>query len=256
MLGSIKGTITHKDDKYILVENAGLGYRVYVYGDTLLASTVGQDIHLFLYTHVREDAFDLYGFPSMPELSFFELLITVSGIGPRGALGILSVASVESLRRAIKSSDTGYLTKISGIGKKTAEKIALELRDKITGVVESDTTDNLDALEALQALGYRENDIREALRAVDPKDPTNTKIKEALKFLSDRKEMDYDKKGKTISGYGDDAYYTNVSMVSGGPKLEFVKDNVYYNLGIRTIKRGAVDTLESELMALGKKVLE
>ena len=186
MLGSIKGTVTHKDERYILVENAGLGYRVYVYGDTLLGSTLGQDIYLFLHTHVREDAFDLYGFPSMSELSFFELLITVSGIGPKGALGILSVASVESLKRAIKTSDTGYLTKISGIGKKTAEKIALELRDKITGVIESDTTDNLDAIEALQALGYREHDIREALRGIDPKQTTNNKIKEALKNLSNK----------------------------------------------------------------------
>ncbi|MFN4181260.1 MAG: Holliday junction branch migration protein RuvA [Candidatus Paceibacteria bacterium] len=186
MLGSIKGTITHKDEKYILVENAGLGYRVHVYGDTLAGSIIGENIHLFLHTHIREDAFDLYGFPSMSELSFFELLITVSGIGPKGALGILSVASVESLKRAVKSGDTGYLTKISGIGKKTAEKIALELRDKITGVVESDTTDNLDAIEALQALGYREHDIREALRTVDSKEPTNTKIKEALKMLSNK----------------------------------------------------------------------
>ncbi|MFM7089036.1 MAG: Holliday junction branch migration protein RuvA [Candidatus Paceibacterota bacterium] len=186
MLGSIKGIVTHKDEKYILIENAGLGYRVYAYGDTLLGSTVGENIHLFLHTHVREDAFDLYGFPSMSELSFFELLITVSGIGPKGALGILSVASVESLKRSIKTNDTGYLTKISGIGKKTAEKIALELRDKITGVVESDVTDNLDAIEALQALGYREHDIREALRGVDPKETTNNKIKEALKHLSNR----------------------------------------------------------------------
>ncbi len=123
--------------------------------------------------------------------------------------------------------------------------------------VENDRNDPPNIYEALSACGYKE-DGKQLIDQyfVDLEVRAKPTAKEALKFLSDRKEMDYDKKGKTISGYGDDAYYTNVSMVSGGPKLEFVKDNVYYNLGIRTIKRGAVDTLESELMALGKKVLE
>src|SRR3989344_777756 len=86
---------------------------------------------LWIHTHVREDLFDLYGFLDRQELEFFEMLINISGIGPKGALLILGVASIETLKKAISTGDTNYLTKISGIGKKTAEKIVIELRDKV-----------------------------------------------------------------------------------------------------------------------------
>lgn len=188
MLGSIKGTITWKNEKYLLVENAGLGYRIYTTNNTFLESEIGQSVYFFLHTHVREDAFDLYGFPSVSELSFFELLISVSGIGPKGALGILSVVSVDTLKHAIKSNDTSYLTKISGIGKKTAEKIALELRDKLDDISSTDSvhTSDLDVLEALKALGYREGDIREVLRNLESNEDTSSKIKQALKLLGNK----------------------------------------------------------------------
>jgi Holliday junction DNA helicase RuvA len=126
----------------------------------------------------------LYGFLDRQELEFFEMLINVSGIGPKGALSILSVASIETLKKAIGTGDTIYLTKISGIGKKTAEKIVIELRDKI----EVDKTGTslqgeLDALEALKSLGYSQNEAREALKKISPLTDTNTKIREALKIL-------------------------------------------------------------------------
>lgn len=186
MIGSIKGKITFKTDKFLIVETAGVGYKINVSPDTLskLKKTNG-DILFWTHTHVREDILNLYGFLDRQELEFFEMLINVSGIGPKGALGILGITSIETLKKAIKTSDVGYLTKISGIGKKTAEKIIIELRDKM-GEEKMSTSlqGELDALEALKSLGYSQNEAREALKKVSLDTNTNTKIREALKILS------------------------------------------------------------------------
>ncbi len=187
MFGSIRGKIIHRGEKHILVENNGIGYRISVLPELLLG--IGNELETFLYlhTHVREDAFDLYGFKDLKELSLFELLLGVSGIGPKGAMGILSVSGVETLTRSIKTGDLAYLNKISGIGKKTAEKIILELRDKLGKETLADGySNNLDVLEALKAIGYRENEVRDILKQLNPEADTNTKIKEALKFLGNK----------------------------------------------------------------------
>ena len=188
MIGSIKGKIILKTEKFLIVETAGVGYKISVSPDTLSkAKKTGEEIFLFIHTHVREDALDLYGFLDHQELEFFEMLINVSGIGPRSALAILGITSIETLRKAIGTGDTSYLTKISGIGRKTAEKIVIELRDKMgdekTG---SSLQGELDALEALKSLGYSQNQAREALKKVTPEANTNTKIREALKILGGR----------------------------------------------------------------------
>jgi Holliday junction DNA helicase RuvA len=196
MIGSISGKIILKTDKLLIVETGGVGYKISVSPDVLSkAGKIGDEIFLFIHTHVREDAFDLYGFLNQEELEFFEMLLNVSGIGPRSALAILGIASIETLRKAIGTGDTSYLTKISGIGKKTAERIVIELRDKI-GEEKSGSSlqGELDALEALKSLGYSQNEAREALKKVAEKDITasggtppeavaNTKIREALKIL-------------------------------------------------------------------------
>lgn len=166
MIGSINGKIILKTDKFMIVEAAGVGYKVNVSLDVLSkAGKLGEQIMLWVHTHVREDAFDLYGFLNREELEFFEMLLNVSGIGPRSALAILGIASIETLRKAIGTGDISYLTKISGIGKKTAEKIVIELRDKV-GEEKSGTSlqGELDALEALKSLGYSQNEAREALK--------------------------------------------------------------------------------------------
>lgn len=148
------------------------------------SSGAGGETMLWIHTHVREDVLDLYGFLDYSELEFFEMLISVSGIGPKGALAILGVTSIETLRKAIGTGDTSYLTKISGIGKKTAEKIVIELRDKIgTELKGSSLQGELDALEALKSLGYAQNEIREALKKISSDTDTSTKIREALKIL-------------------------------------------------------------------------
>jgi len=185
MIGSIKGNITLTKERFVVVETCGVGYKIHVSPETIVEAQKKQEVLFWVHTHVREDAFDLYGFLNYEELEFFEMLINVSGIGPKGALTILGVASINTLKKAIHTGDLAYLTKISGIGKKTAEKMLIELRDKIS----KDTTDQgslkheLDALEALKALGYSQQEAREALKNISPEADTNTKIKEALKKL-------------------------------------------------------------------------
>src|SRR3990167_11292585 len=185
MIGSIKGKIIFKKEKFIILDVSGVGYKINVSTDTL-SKTQKQDkeVFFFIHTHVREDALDLYGFLDYSELEFFEMLISVSGIGPKGALTILGVTSIETLRKAIGTGDISYLTKISGIGKKTAEKIVIELRDKIGEEKEgSSLQGELDAMEALKSLGYSQSEVREALKKIAPDLDTNKKIREALKVL-------------------------------------------------------------------------
>lgn len=191
MIGSIRGKIILKTEKFLIVETAGVGYKISVSPDTLSkTSKIGEEIMLWIHTHVREDALDLYGFKDKQELEFFEMLINVSGIGPKGALAILGITSIETLRKAIGTGDTSYLTKISGIGRKTAEKIVIELRDKLaSGISEKSGTSlqgELDALEALKSLGYSQNEARGALKKVSSDANINTKIREALKILGGR----------------------------------------------------------------------
>jgi len=185
MIGSIRGKIILKKEKFLIVEVGGIGYKINVSPNALSKTQkLNDEVFLFIHTHVREDSLDLYGFLNYQELEFFEMLIGVSGIGPKGALAILGIATIETLKRAIGTGDTSYLTKISGIGKKTAEKIVIELRDKM-GEVEkgSSMQGELDALEALKSLGYSQNEAREALKKVSPDSNTNTKIREALKIM-------------------------------------------------------------------------
>ena len=174
------------DPGFVVLNVAGVGYKVYVPIETAGGASVGDEISLWTHLVVRETALDLYGFEDRESVDFFELLIGVSGIGPKGALGILSIAPVSSLKDAISAGETSYLTKVSGIGKKNAEKIVLELRDKV-GLATSSGEElraGSDAIEALMALGYTQKESREALKIV-PDEATNTsdKVTAALKVL-------------------------------------------------------------------------
>jgi holliday junction DNA helicase RuvA len=192
MISRLTGTILETTDKYAIIDVHGVGYTVYATPDTLtyLAGTVSTMV--YTYQVVREDALDLYGFTSAEDLNFFELLISVSGIGPRSALGILAITSVESLATAIATGDTGYLTKVSGIGRKTAEKIVLELRDKLQAHRRTDETSSTmraesDVIEALKSLGYSQNEARDAVKNIPASiEGANARIKEALKILGSK----------------------------------------------------------------------
>ena len=188
MIGTISGTVRYKDVHVLIVDVGGVGYKVSVSIDTALDAFVGKPIFLWTYLAVRENALDLFGFVDKDGLDLFELLIGISGIGPKTALGILNVATPAMLRQAVANEDTSYLTKVSGIGKKNAEKIVLELRDKLVTTV-ADKNTNMrsegDVMEALLSLGYAERDIREALKKM-PKDIEGAaeRVKQALKILS------------------------------------------------------------------------
>jgi holliday junction DNA helicase RuvA len=187
MISQLKGIITHKELLYVILDVSGVGYKVHVSPETSEGLSVGEDAHLWTHLAVRENALDLYGFIEKEGVDFFEMLISISGIGPKSAMSILSITSVQNLASAISSGDTAYLTKVSGIGKKNANKIVLELQDKL-GVSDSvgshQIKEESEAIEALKTLGYSTKEARDALKRVDP-DLTTTqeKIKSALKNL-------------------------------------------------------------------------
>lgn len=186
MISKIEGVVWDVNEKFLIVGVGGIGLKVYGTTEAREVAHKGANISLFTHLAVREDALDLYGFIMEEELKFFELLISISGIGPKTALNVLNVSSVTSLKRAITSNDTSHLTKVSGIGKKIAEKIVLELKDKVGLHDESDISlrDEIDAVEALKALGYSQRDAREALKEVEKNiTKTGDRIKEALRIL-------------------------------------------------------------------------
>src|SRR3972149_8458675 len=188
MISKISGKIILKTDKFVVIDVGGIDYKIGVSTDTLAKIKNKEEVSLWTHLHVREDALDLYGFEDLSELEFFEMLIGISGIGPKSALGIIGVAPVGALKKAIASGDNSYLTKVSGVGRKTAEKIVLELRDKLSALGHKaeygELSGELDATLALQSLGYSQNEARDALRKV-PASITDTsgRVKEALKIL-------------------------------------------------------------------------
>lgn len=190
MIAHLSGTLFFTNDHFIVVDVSGVGYKVRTTISTLheLKKEEDKKISLWIHTVVREDVLDLYGFVNKEELDFFEMLISVSGIGPKSGLGILNIASVSTLKEAISNGNAVALTKVSGIGAKNAQKIILELRDKLGGIGDEVHGGKLheehDAIEGLVALGFSERDAREALKKVssDIKGPS-ARIKHALKHL-------------------------------------------------------------------------
>ena len=187
MIAYLKGEITHTGHNFLTLDVGGVGYLLYATEETLKALNK-QKKSAFVWTHlaVRETSMDLYGFVSRGEVLFFEMLISISGIGPKSALAIMNLESIEILSSAIAKGDTTYLTKVSGIGKKIAEKIIVELRDRISaddrnGIVHQE---DAEAIEALNSLGYSTKEAREALKSI-PKDISGTegRLREALKLL-------------------------------------------------------------------------
>jgi Holliday junction DNA helicase RuvA len=187
MIGSIKGKISHKSTNYIILETNNVGYKVFVPQILMLTLKLNQDLSLVIHTYVREDQLTLYGFQTLPELEFFELLLTVSGVGPKSGLAIMSLAEISMLKSAIASGDASVFKKVSGIGTKTAERVIVELKEKLKEEADKQPVakEHSDAMDALMALGYSLQEARDALKSV-PANVSNLqdKVKIALKSLS------------------------------------------------------------------------
>lgn len=198
MLAFVKGKLDTVTGDYIIVENQGNGYEILVPGSVIQAMPqVGNEVKIYTYLYVREDVLQLYGFLTKDQLDMFKLLITVNGIGPKGALGILTVMDVDALRLAILSDDAKSIAKSPGIGAKTAGKLILELKDKchLEDILDSggDRTSPLaetadsgarnDAIQALVALGYSASEAAAAVRKVKASEDMSVEdiLKQSLK---------------------------------------------------------------------------
>lgn len=203
MIGYVKGILEEAEETAVVLDVNGMGIRIYVSGVFLSQLPAkGTEIKIYTYTYVKEDAFMLYGFQSKDELELFKKLISVSGIGPKGGLSILSVLGADDLRFAIYSGDIKSIAKAPGIGRKTAERVVLELKDKVS--IEDNSPDTLlqqigdssvetagfagkrkDAIDALTSLGYSSMDAAKAVKCVNPSEDMTVEeiLKASLKFL-------------------------------------------------------------------------
>jgi Holliday junction DNA helicase RuvA len=191
MIAKIKGKISFIKAGYAVVDVNGVGYKIFSTDWTLgkIAGTGEVDLHT--HTYVREDSLSLYGFLTLAELEMFEHLISISGIGPKAGLGILTIADPATIRAAITTEDSSILTRVSGVGKKTAERVILELKNKIADLPAGEETAIIaesEVLEALTSLGYAASQAREALKLVS-KDivGVSQRVREALKILGNKK---------------------------------------------------------------------
>ncbi len=166
MIGILKGVVEEVDPDSITVMAGSVGYRVFCLASMLSIARRGATVTIYAHTHVREDDLALYGFQTKRELSFFKLLLLAPGIGPKSAMGVMAIANVDTLIRAIASGDVGFLTKVSGIGKKTAERLVVELSARIKRdhpeLMGAAPTAHGDVISALIALGYTPQQAREA----------------------------------------------------------------------------------------------
>ncbi len=194
MIAKLKGKIEYFKDNYAVLTVNDIGYKVYVSAYTLgkisnLKDNEGK-VSLHIYTHVREDTLALYGFLALEELEMFELLISISGIGPKAGLSILSIATPKTIKTAVLNEDPSILTKVSGVGKKIARRVILELKNKVADISVGDKEEavvDVDAIEALMTMGYSNNEARDALKTVpiEIKD-VGQRVKEALRNLGHR----------------------------------------------------------------------
>ena len=187
MIAQLEGKIVGIKGNSVVLMVGGVGYQVFVSAYTLGKIAGSEQALLHIHTHVREDMLALYGFQSEEELAMFELLISISGIGPKVGLSILSIADVKTICTAIVNKDPSILTRVSGVGKKTAERVIIELENKVDAIGVEDQATALagqDAIEALVSLGYSVTDARDALKLV-PDDVTDVgkRIRQALKNL-------------------------------------------------------------------------
>ena len=194
MISNLSGTIKYKNDKTVILDVSGVGYEIAMTQPALEKIKVGSQEEIFCHLYVREDALALYGFVIPEEKKFFELLISISGVGPKSALQTLSIAKLTEIKQAVLRGDPSLLRKVSGIGQKTAERIVIELRNKLDDLPVGNekinlSTSSAEAFEALQGLGYSANEVREVLRKIPAEISDEDEIiKLALKNLGKDKK--------------------------------------------------------------------
>lgn len=189
MIAHVKGVVEEKFASSVIVDVAGVGYEVQVSAGDFEAALLHEPVTFHTYHHIREQSQELFGFSSLTAKKLFELLISVQGVGPKAALSILSLGEGERVRNAVASGDSAYLAKASGVGKKTADRVVVDLQDKVglaTHFTNAETASALpiggdDALDALMALGYSLNDATEALKDVSRELPTAQRVTQALR---------------------------------------------------------------------------
>jgi Holliday junction DNA helicase RuvA len=191
MIAALSGTVSEKLPDKVIIDVAGVGYGVYVSNEDYGVMQTGKEVKLSIYEHLREQSHDLFGFIKRDSQNLFEKLLDVNGIGPKMALNMLSIGSLTSIIEAIASGDIKYIQQASGVGKRVAERVIIELRDKVgidgnslsTNDIlsSSPSSSNDEAVQALISLGYTGIDASNALKNVDKKLPTEERIKLALK---------------------------------------------------------------------------
>jgi Holliday junction DNA helicase RuvA len=191
MIAVLEGKVSEKVGDTVVINCGGVGYGVLVPFEDFGALHSGQSAKLYIYESIRENAHDLFGFRGIEAKRLFEQLLSVKGIGPKMALAILSVASLSHVRQAIASGDIKFISQAKGVGKKAAERVVVDLKDKVGLAASEDATQFLtttadpsdEALQGLVALGYSVADAAEALKKVDIKLPAAERIKQALKTV-------------------------------------------------------------------------
>ena len=190
MIAHIKGEIAEKFENSVIVDVNGVGYEIALTALDFESAVVGETTKYYTHHSVRENGEDLYGFSSLAAKKLFELLISVNGVGPKAGIAILSLAAPEDVRNAIANADVAFVSKASGVGKKSAERVIVDLKDKVglptyygrkSEPEQSSLAMNDDALDALMALGFTLADATKALEGIDINLPVETRIREALK---------------------------------------------------------------------------
>lgn len=189
MISYLEGTVKFKGPTYLIImTSGGVGYKVNTPSDLISGALIDQPFSIYTHTHVRDDILDLYGFANPENMALFELLISVSGIGPKTALSVFSLGKLSKIKEAIVKGDVAFFTGVPRLGKKNAQKLIIELRPKLGSLGELDLTEELgetkEIIDALKTFGFSANESREALKSLkDGEASTSDKIRQALKYL-------------------------------------------------------------------------
>lgn len=180
MISQITGRLIDQNDKEVTIDIGGIGYSV---NTTIISAILGENITLYTHMIIKDDAHELYGFQTKQERDLFRVLISVSGVGPRTGLAMMNLYTLPDLVRIIKNGDSKAVALVPGIGKKTAEKVVIDLKDKVEGFEISAGSTNTDLVEALISLGYKEYQVRPITGNIDSNLPIEKQITEALKLM-------------------------------------------------------------------------